>query len=424
MLRATVLLAVVAFAGTAASAAASEPVASPVLHVQAPPLRLGHDVSVSITSDGSGATPAYYQFQINGARARLTRADAAGNASFTFTATTRTNLLAVWGASGDGQRGPTVSQFVLIDLVDPAAANQDLTGDGVPDLVLTGAPGGLGSGVFLAAGRQARSGRGALRTPAVNVTPDGPLGAGLSNPSLDGSLTIAGNFFGNGYQSILSYYPGGDNAGGGFLINGSGDGSDFKPGVSGNEATLSSGILSDLNGDNPLDLANAYNASGNSPIYPDLIAIGGDSGLGYHLEYIATQGPGVLNYNLPSQLPNLTPTGGTDWNNWRLASTQLASGTALFLWNPPTGALYLWEGLAFVDNGDFTGTLGFTPYLISTNWNTGADLAAIEAVDFSGDGVPDLWAVTTTGVVTPYVVAGLSTTGPAAVTAMPSQDLL
>ena len=186
---------------------------------------------------------------------------------------------------------------------------------------------------------------------------------------------------------------------------------------------MPSGTLTDLNGDNPLDLANAYNASGNAPVFPELIAISGNPAAGYHLEFIPIQGQAMLNFNIPAQLPNLTPTGGTDWNNWRLASTQLTSGTALFLWNPPTGALYLWEGLSFVDNGDFTGSLSFAPYLISTNWNAGVDLAAVETVDFSGDGVPDLWAVSTTGVATPYVVSRLSTTGSATITAMPSQNL-
>jgi hypothetical protein len=412
---------VVGVAGTAAAAA--EPVAPPLLRVQPPPNRLGADVTVSITPDGTAGVSVRYGYQINSGRARSVRADGAGDASFTFTAATRTNLLTVWGEAADGERSPVVSRYVLADLVDPPAANQDLTADSVPDLVVTGTPGGLGSGLWLARGRSNGAGRGRVRVPAVNIAPDGPFGAGADNPSFDGALALTGNFFGNGYQSVLAYYPGGVNAGAAFLLNGSGDGSDLMPGVSGNEATLPSGTLSDLNGDNPLDLANAYNASGNAPVYPELIGISGDPAAGYHLEYFPEQGPGVANFNLPSQLPNLTPTGGTDWNNWRLASTLLASGTALFLWNPSTGALYLWQGLAFVDNGDFTGSLTFTPYLISASWNAGADLTAIEAADITGDGVPDLWAVDGNGMVTPSLVSNLSASGPATVTTLAPQDL-
>jgi hypothetical protein len=413
----------VAIAGTAA-AATSEQVASPVLQLPPPPLRLGQSVTVTITPDtGSAVVPATYQYQINNGRTRSVAADHAGDAAFRFAAVTRTEVLTVWGLAADGERGPSVTRVVLVDTVDPAAANQDLTGDGLADLVVVGTSAGLGSGLWLAPGRNGRTGKGRLAAPAVNIAPDGPVGAGAANPAFDGSVALTGNFFGDGYQDVLAYYPGGANAGGGFLLHGSGDGSGLQPGLSGNEATLSSGLLSDLNGDNPIVLANAYNASGNAPVVPDLIAISGDPAIGYYLEYIPIQGAGVLNYNLPSQLPDHTPTGGTDWNNWRLFSTQLSTGTAVFVWNPTSGALYLWEGLSFVDNGDFTGSLTFTQYLISSNWNAGADVAAVEAADFTGDGVPDLWAVASSGVATPYVVSRLSPTGAAVITAMPAQDL-
>jgi hypothetical protein len=78
----------------------------------------------------------------------------------------------------------------------------------------------------------------------------------------------------------------------------------------------------------------------------------------------------------------------------------------------------------FTDNGDFTGTLAYTPYLIASSWNAGVALSTVETADLDADGVPDLWAVTPDGVVTAHMVTNLSTTGPARVRAKPAQDLL
>jgi hypothetical protein len=66
---------------------------------------------------------------------------------------------------------------------------------------------------------------------------------------------------------------------------GNGTGAPFQAQVSGNEETLSGGTFTDLNGDNPLQLANAGDTSGQGHAIPDLIAINGDSVNGYYLEF-------------------------------------------------------------------------------------------------------------------------------------------
>lgn len=217
----------------------------------------------------------------------------------------------------------------------------------------------------------------------------------------------------------MVYYPSGFKQGIEIEFPGTGDGSALS---AQSQVTMGGGALADLNGDNPVDMANGYNADRNDTGIDDLVGISGSDANGYHLAYYpGLFGPGL--WDTPRLLDNPTPTGGTDWNNWRLATTILPSGAAAFLWDRVTGALYLWEGLLLTDNGDFTGSMSYTQYEIGQDWSTGADLPTLEAVDFTGDGVPDLWAVAPAGVVTAYVVSDLSTTRPARIVAQRPQAL-
>jgi len=92
-----------------------------------------------------------------------------------------------------------------------------------------------------------------------------------------------------------------------------------------------------------------------------------------------------------------------------LFSTQNGSDTAIYLWNRDSGALYLWEGVRYTSKGDYTGTVYYTQYGIAKHWNAGVTFSTIEAVDFTGDGVPDLWTVSPNGTAQAYVVSDLST---------------
>lgn len=305
-------------------------------------------------------------------------------------------------------------------------ADKDLNGDGIPDLLTVGGTSGLASGLWLATGAKdddGATGAGRVNTPAVDI---GANGTGVSTngaPSdFDGAQAITGRFTADGVQDVLIYYPSGIRAGSGMVLKGRGDGSVLQSQLSGNEYTISGGSLTDANGNDPVQLVNAYNGSGNNYDYPDLIAISGNAAGGYYLDYYPNQN-GVNNYPFPSQLNTATPTGGTDWNNWTIATAQLSSGTAMFLWNQSTGQLYLWEKVTFTDNGDYTGRLAYTQYEISTNWNRGVALSTLEAADINGDGVPDLWAVTPTGLVTANLISKLSTTETATVRTKHAQSL-
>jgi hypothetical protein len=351
----------------------------------------------TLRSDGLGAEPVKYRYWVNEGRVRQVRADG-GHASITVTPVTRTSRLTVQAVGADGSLSPVVLTILLARLAEPAA-DKDSDGDGHPDLIVAGDAAGLDTGAWFASGRST----GRVVLPAANI---GIEGGGLgTGADYDGTRIITGNFLGNGYQDVLAYRAGGDFGAGGFIVSGTGDGSVMSP-ISGNQLNIFAQILSDMAGNTPRQIVNAYNASGNSPYIPDLMGTSGSPAGGYFLHYYPNQGQGVFNY-YAVQMSNATPAGGTDWENWHLASLLLPSGTAMFLWNTATGALYLWQGIALVDNGDYTGSLTYTQHLITEQWAVQPG-SSIEAADFTGDAIPDLWAVSTAGVVTPYVVTRLS----------------
>ncbi|MET7666955.1 hypothetical protein [Micromonospora luteifusca] len=309
--------------------------------------------------------------------------------------------------------------------VTAGPVDKDLNGDGVADLVAVGGPGSaLDSGVWSALGLKSRKtgvGTGQVQTPATNI---GLLGNGVtgneSGADFDGAQVITGRFTGTERQDFLYYYPSGTAAGIGGIIRGAGDGT--MPSPYNNQFTIGYESLIDANGNSPLQLANAFQADGVDTGIPDLFGIAGDATngyrLGYHPNYYA---PGL--YWGVTDLTNPTPTGGADWQNWTIASTETASGVALFLRNAGTGHLYLWTGVTMVDNGDGTGTLTHTQYQVAANWNTGVAISSLQAADINADGTPDLWAVLPNGTYRAYLISGLSNSGTATVTATRAQRL-
>src|SRR5262249_12280950 len=226
-----------------------------------------------------------------------------------------------------------------------------------------------------------------------------------------------GHFSGSGMQDVLAYYPHGGtgaNAGEAKNLFGSGGGSPIRAQRNDVEHTTLAGRFHQLpkppTRARPRQLANAGNTSGNGYAYPDLIGISGDQGSGYFLNFYQNLN-GTGNYNVPYPLLGstgsfvATPSGGSDWNHWVIATAQLPAGTAMYLWNPGTGGLYLWAGLhaAYDPNAD-SWALSYTQYVIAdgtpaARWNQGAALT-LQAADINGDGVPDLWATGNGGTLT------------------------
>lgn len=381
-------------------------------------LKIGVATSpVTFSGDGAGETPAKYEYWVNAGKHKTVKADRTGSAIVSFTFTTHRNELFVEGVGADGTVGAATVGVYLADGVAPAA-EKDSNGDGVPDLLAVGDPSGLGSGLWLAAGARVGSAAGRVRTPAVNV---GANGLGDGDPSyFDGANVILGNFLGDNLQDVLVYFVNGPKAGAGVILPGTGDGS-VETG--GDFVGAGSAYFQDINGDTPIDLANGYDSAGLTNVIPDFIGISGSTADGYDLAYYPLQADAPLDIAIGELTANLTPTGGTDWQNWQLFSTVLPSGTAIYLRNATTGALYLWESVHFTDNGDFTGTISYVQYKVAESWNAGATFSTIETTDFNNDGVPDLWTVTPSGIATAYVVSALSTTAPAQIVAKAPQDL-
>ena len=378
---------------------------------------IGQPATFTVAPPASGPLPAAYSYQLNAGAPATVTASSSGDASITVVPSRAANTLTVTSLSPGGNFGGTATVAFNASPAPPGA-DSDLTGDGIADLLTVGSSAnGLPPGLWLAPG----IGNGQVKTAATDIGADGNGSAGDNSPAdFTGAQVITGHFGGTGLQDVLAYYPSGPNAGQANILFGNGNGTPIQAQISGNEQTLSAGTFTDLGGDNPLQLANAGDTSGQGFAVPDLIAINGDSVSGYYLEFDPDNG-GIGGYLTEDPLTTSTPAGGTDWNNWTIATAQLASGTAMYLWDPSTGALYLWENLAYnMSTGAFT----YTQYVIadgsSTTWNKGATLT-LQAADVNGDGTPDLWTVGAGGVVTAYLATVGS--GTASLAVQPPQVL-
>jgi hypothetical protein len=380
---------------------------------------IGQSVTVNVTPPTSGTAPSGYMYQLNGGPPSSVTANS-GLATITVTPTRFTNTLTVTGLSPGGNVGQTAAVTFNAEQATPVP-DGDLTGDGIADLLTVGWTNNLPSGLWLATGKNT----GQTVAAATNIGAHGTGNERADAPSdFDGAQIITGHFTGTGLQDVLVYYPNGypnqngDNAGGGVLLRGNGDGSPIQAQLSGNQENIVAGSLSDGNGLNPLQLANAGNSSQSNNGYPDLIAIAGDS-FGYYLSYYANQG-NTLNYVAVAQLSTPTPTGGNDWNTWTIATAQTSAGTAMFLWQPSSGALHLWTNLA-LDPG--LGTIRHTAHTLrASGWNTGAALK-LQAADIDGNDTPDLWTVGANGQTTAHLTSNIAA-GTGTITPQTAQNLL
>ncbi|WP_431974466.1 LamG-like jellyroll fold domain-containing protein [Micromonospora haikouensis] len=403
--------------GCSAACAAALDLTLPAAPVVSQPTGTTMNVPATFTiaRGATGDTPSSYVYQLNSGPPAVVTADVDGNATAVITPTRLTNTLTVTGVTAAGAYGES-AHLTFNSAPGAPAADGDLTGDGVADLLTVGGVHGLPSGLWLAAGDTPGS-----ALPATNI---GALGNGTGDDTpaaFDGAQVITGRFTGNSVQDVLVYYPTGVNAGGASVVRGNGDGSVLQPHLSGNQFSVGPDQLLDPDGTQPLQLANAGDTRRIDAPYPDLIGISGSSGTGHHLTYYPNLGvPG--GYLGAFHTTAATPTGGTDWNDWTIATAQLAGGTAMFLWHRASGALHLWTDLT-VDPD--TGVLSHTAYALSTSWNTGEDVT-LHAADVDADGDADLWTVGANGATVRWRVSGLTagTPGTGTLTADPARPLV
>lgn len=392
--------ALLAPAAVAAPALAAAPVAPTVTQVSASAV-VGQTVKFKF-AEPDGSRPAEYRWMINGGEllGEVTATD--GRATAKIVATRTTTQLAVYAIGADGSFGDTAN--VTFNATQPAAyADQDLDGDARPDLVAV-----VGDTLLVAGGKGTG---GKVRVPAASLGSDSGAGGTFA-----GMQIITGKFTGGPFEDYLAYEPG---TGVALAYDGLGAVDLTYPRlVYLNEHSIGP-LLSDWDGNNPIQLATAYDGSGPHTM-PDLVGILGSATSGYHFEYYVSYDAITGFYQTPVDTAVSTPAGGSDWENWKISSKLLPSGTAVSLWNPTTGALYLWEGVTF-DND--SGRLSYTPYRLSAKFFPGAG-ATLRLTDFDADGVPDIWAVSPAGSVTAYQVSGLSPTGTARLKAKAPQPLV
>jgi hypothetical protein len=358
-------------------------------------------------SEAAGATATQFEYSIDGGALQTVPAvNNSAQVNLEFTGSYDT--LDVYAVAADG----TVSAVTtVVEQPDDNvwAADKDLNGDGLPDLLVAGGPGtGLASGIWQALG----TGGGHLAVPATDIDGFGTLPSSY----LDGAQFVMGHYGQDGFEDIIDYSPA---TGVGLESTGSGNGSALTNSA-GITVETSNWFADPITGDVPSQITNGYDATGTGNQMDGFFSIAGDATHGYAMDYDVASYVGFTPLQLSGQD---TPDGTADWNDWRIVGGSVQSGITLYLWNESTGALYLWEGVEVADNGNETGTMTYTQYQVSCDWNKGVSLPTLEAADFDGSVTPGLWAVGANAVAKAYAVSGLSTTHTARIRAVASAKL-
>ncbi|MEV6928786.1 hypothetical protein AB0M46_30440 [Dactylosporangium sp. NPDC051485] len=383
LLLAAVLVPAAILAGPTAAGAATVPPAAPTVTLDSASYTIGVKGKFTFAEPAGSPVPTAFVYQLNSGAPKQVDAGKR-KVTVSIVPTRFTNTLAVWAIEPDGTFTATTTVFVNSAYPAPFA-DQDLTGDGNPDLLTAGPGNGLAPGLWLAAGR---ANRGNLRNPATSVASL----SGWPAANFDDVQVISGHFTGTSFNDAFVYYPAGFNPGMAIIVESLDDGGPLDLSRTHN---LSAGTMADINGNSPIAIANAYDSAGNGNSYPDLFAIVGDQVNGYTLDYYPN--PGFTGgYYMANPTPLPTPAGGADWDSWRIASKLLPGGTALLLWNSSTGAVYLWESVTY--DGE---TLHYTPRQLATDWHPAATSVQLAQ---DADGNPVIWTVSSTAAATAYVI--------------------
>lgn len=374
-----------------------------------------------------------------------------GTADITVDPTRRVNTLTLTPMSTAGNLGPAATcDFSVVAAA--AGSDQDLSGDGVPDLLATGqtldqsatfdnpvsgspetgvsipaaSTGSVPAGLWQAEGTADQGGGtltdGQVGTAATDIGAYGD-GAGATGDaaSFTGNQAVIGQFTDSGFNDVLTYDA---QTGLGRVLDGDGDGSVLAANVSGNVAPLNAGELAvgDPNVDDPLQVVDGYDAAGDGFAYPDLLAVNGDSADGFYLDYYESNGSPAA-YQAPTVLTALSPDGSSDWQNWIISSDVQGGSVNLLLWDPSTGSLVEWSG--FTVNTS-TGAANYHPYPLSSSFDKNQALAAIRIASAGTTAATGLntlvWTVSSAGVVTPTLFTNLTASGATATAG--SQDTL
>jgi hypothetical protein len=417
---------------------------------------IGQPATFWATKDTSTtAVPDSYSYQLNGGNPVTVAAGASSPyaGKISVTPTRMTNILTVTAVSGGVNNGQPAT--CNIGGSQPsAAADQDLTGDGVPDLLTPGGgTTGVAAGLWLAPG-QGSGGQfdGTVAGTATDLAPYGAQAAdgtgATPNPAgWNGMKAITGQFLGPGFNTIEAYTPGSTKPGI-YVIPAEGDGS-AATSVAASQGNNLQGALditpftdcsfnTAATPDYPLQLASAYDLSANpSGGIPDQIGIytdstsnslspfGAQSGFLAYFQADSVNSFDSSNGNIvPYILQNQAP-GGTNWSDWDITtSSPPGGGVTMFLHNHSSGALYLWNLTGFIaadttpsacaaDGSNAwippSAQLAGSPFAMAVppSWPTGT-LATLQATTINGS--PGLITVTSQGAIQSWTVSGTSLT--------------
>ncbi|MFE9429024.1 beta strand repeat-containing protein [Kitasatospora sp. NPDC006697] len=368
-----------------------------------------------IVTPPNGSSVSGYLFQVN--QSPPVTVAATGATAISVPVQYLVNTLTVSALSAGGNPGPATPDWFDGAKMTTPAKDGDLSLDGTPDLVVPGNSAGTAfpPGLWLATGHA----DGTVTREATDIGTNGlGINPGTTNPGdWNGAQAVTGDFCGYGAQDVLAYFPTGSRAGGGGIACNDGSSGPLHQGSAVSLATtqapltIPAGTFEDSQNNKALRLAAAGNSSGNAkPGAPDLLAT-----INNQLYLVSSAGPNnyTMTLNCRYRCVRLTamnsPDGTQDWNNWTIATVQLSSGTAMYLWNPGTGALDLWTGLALSTNSNGSTLTGAAQqYTVATGWNTGKTLQ-LRAADIAGKGVPGLWATDpSTGSTTAYLPTALA----------------
>lgn len=385
---------------------------------------LGSTVQVTVAA-GSGPTPARYVYQLNDGPPAYT---STGGASQTLSLTPHrvgTNTLRVSTLSDGGN--PSQSETIAFTVAPPATAyaDSDVDGDGQPDLLIAGGTAGTGAGLWLAT----TNGAGQPSTP-VNIGPYGTGASSTRSPAdWSGAQILHGDFTGDRVQDVVAYYrpcsplmTACPRPGVGTLLYGNGDAKPLDP-AQASPQSLPVDLMGDTtinaaanggNGDYPVQLVAAGNASLVGNPVPDLIGIAGDGTDPGNYELNLYSGVAFTAYGISQTLATAdqSPDGLADWGNFTLTAAPAKS--ALFALKATTGQL--WESTDAARTWTKLTTPSGWPSFAVGSGNT------LLQADVTSSGAVEVWVGKNGGTsVTPYTSGGSAlSAGTAAVLTIPT----
>jgi hypothetical protein len=292
------------------------------------------------------------------------------------------NVLYVYAIDAAGNPSSAATYEFRTDILGAPDQIGDLTGDGVPDALVTGTAAMPGLWLYPGADKTGR------------VNPANQIGA--AGTAKDGTGAIAdwtgaavsmADFTADGVQDLLVRLPQADSEGNATVIPGIGDGSPVDP--TGEKRLTLPPIDPAQAGSQAVDqiVATPTTALNGLPL-PDVYAMVGDN-----LYLYSPLLPPATAYSDPQPLSH-------GWAGRTITAASVGGNPALFSRDKVSGELDLWVGDA--TNGIPAGDPAGTRIVYATGGFNATTVATIAGADLDVDTKPDLWTTTSSGKLNAY----------------------